>query len=78
MSLLRAPPVLGSLVGAAAGLLFVVVVTAIAGSDGAIWWWPAVAVAGAFGGAIVGPLFGAEAEGESPDEAYDGDPTRDD
>jgi hypothetical protein len=77
MSLLRSPPLLGGLVGAAAGMLFVAVVTLIAGSDGAIWWWPAVAIAGALGGAIVGPLFGAEAEGESPDE-YDSAPVRDD
>jgi hypothetical protein len=58
----------------AACLLFVAVVTAIAESDTAIWWWPAVAVAGVVGGGVLGSLFGAEAEGESPDEAYDGDP----
>jgi hypothetical protein len=52
----------------------VAVVTAIAGSDTGIWWWPAVAVAGVVGGGVLGSLFGAEAEGESPDEAYDGDP----
>ena len=78
MRFLRAPPVLGGLVCAAAGLLLVAVATAIVGSDGAIWWWPAVAVAGAIGGASIGPLFGAEAEGESPDEAYDGDQAPDD
>jgi hypothetical protein len=75
VSALRAPPVLGGLIGTAVALLFVAIVTGIAGSEGEIWWWPAVALAGAIGGAAVGPLFGAEVEGESPDE-YDDDPTR--
>jgi hypothetical protein len=73
---LRAPPVLGLLIGVAAALVFVAVVTAIASSDREIWWWPAVAVAGAVGGAVLGSLFGTEAEGESPDE-YDSDSARD-
>ena len=77
MSVLRTPPVLGGLIGTAAALLFVAVVTAIAGSDSEIWWWPAVAVFGAVGGAVLGSLIGTEAEGESPDEAYDGDRARD-
>jgi hypothetical protein len=75
MSVLRIPPVLGGLIGIAVGLIFVAVVTAIAGSDTAIWWWPAVAVATGIGGAVLGSLVGAEAEGESPDEAYDSDPS---
>ena len=75
MSFLRSPPVLGGLICTAAGLLFVVIVIAITGSDGDTWWWPAVAVASAIGGAAIGPLFGAEVEGESSDESYDGDPT---
>jgi ABC-type Fe3+-siderophore transport system permease subunit len=74
VSVLRNPLVLGGLIGMAVGVLFVAVVTAIAGSDTGIWWWPAVAVAGVVGGAVLGSLFGAEAEGESRDEAYDGDP----
>lgn len=74
MSVLRTPPVLGGLIGAAAALLFVAVVTAIAGSNTEIWWWPAVAVAGVIGGAVLGSLIGTEAEGESPDEAYTRDP----
>jgi hypothetical protein len=73
MRVLRTPPVLGLLIGAIAALLFVAVVTAIAGSNSKIWWWPAVAVAGAIGGGVLGSLFGTEAEGESPDEAYEGD-----
>jgi hypothetical protein len=74
---LRTPPVLGGLIGAAVGVLAVAVVTVIASSDSAIWWWPVVAVFGAIGGAVLGSLIGTEAEGESPDEAYDGDPARD-
>jgi hypothetical protein len=62
--------------GVAAALLFVGVVTWIAGSDTSVWWWPAAAVTGAFCGAVMGALFGVEAEGESPDEAYDGAPPR--
>jgi hypothetical protein len=74
---LRTPPVLGLLIGIAAALIFVAVVTAIAGSDTQVWWWPAVAVFGGIGGGVLGSLMGAEAEGESPDESYDGDPARD-
>jgi hypothetical protein len=73
VSVLRTPPVLGGLVGTGAAVLFVVIVTAIAGSDSEIWWWPAVAIFGGIGGAVLGSLVGTEAEGESPDEAYDGD-----
>ena len=73
MSLLRSPPVLGCVAGAVLALLFVAVVTAIAGSDSAVWWWPAVAIFGAIGGGVLGALLGTEAEGESPDESYDRD-----
>ena len=76
MRVLRNPLVLGALIGTAVALLFVGVVTAVAGSDSAVWWWPAVAVFGAIGGAVLGSLIGAEAEGESPDE-YDSDSARD-
>jgi hypothetical protein len=76
MHVLRTPPVIGLLLGALAALVFVVIVTAIAGSNGKIWWWPAVAVAGAIGGGVLGSLFGTESEGESPDEAYDDESAR--
>jgi hypothetical protein len=74
VSVLRHPPVLGALLGVAVALLFVGVVTAIAGRT-EIWWWPAVAVAGIIGGGVLGSVLGAEAEGEPPDEAYEGDRT---
>jgi hypothetical protein len=73
---LRTPPVLGALGGIAAALIFVAVVTAIAGSDSEVWWWPIVAIFGAIGGGVLGSLIGTEAEGESPDE-YESDPARD-
>jgi hypothetical protein len=74
---LRSPPVLGAVIGAAAGVLLVFVITEIAGSDSQIWWWPAVALFCAIGGGVLGALIATEAEGESPDEAYDSDPARD-
>ena len=73
MRLLRLPPVLGGLIGIAAALVFVAVVTLIDSSDSAVWWWPAVAIFGAIGGGVLGSLLGTEAEGESPQESYDGD-----
>jgi hypothetical protein len=76
MRLLRTPPIVGLVIGIAVALIFVAIVTAIAGSNTQTWWWPAVAVAGAIGGGVLGSLMGAEAEGESPDE-YDSDPARD-
>jgi hypothetical protein len=75
--ILRSPPVLGGLLGVIVALAFVAVVTAVDSSDTAVWWWPAVAVIGVIGGAVLGSLLGTEAEGESPDEAYDGDSARD-
>jgi hypothetical protein len=69
--------VLGALIGAGAGVLLVAVVTVVAGSDSQIWWWPAVAVFCAIGGGVLGSLIATEAEGESPDEAYDSDSARD-
>jgi hypothetical protein len=74
MNMLRTPPVLGALIGIAVTLGFAAVVTAIAGSDSQIWWWPAVAVFVAIGGAVMGSLFGAESEGPPPDEAEELEP----
>jgi hypothetical protein len=73
---LRSPPVLGALGGIVVALLFVAVVTAIGSSDSEVWWWPAVAIFGGIGGAVLGSLIGTEAEGESPDE-YESDASRD-
>jgi hypothetical protein len=73
VSVLRVPPLLGGLVGAAAALLFVAIVTVIVGTHTEVWWWPATAVAGIIGGAVLGSMLGMETEGESPDEAYNGD-----
>jgi hypothetical protein len=77
MSHLHDTPVIGALVGAAVAAVFVFAVTALAGSDTEIWWWPAVLAAGGLGGVVLGALFGAEAEGESADEAYVSPPPSD-
>jgi hypothetical protein len=77
MSHLHDTPVVGALIGAAVAAAFVVAVTALAGSDTEIWWWPAVLAAGGLGGAVIGALFGAEAEGEPADEGYAGPPQSD-
>ena len=78
MKVLRDAPLLGAVGGVVFALVFVGAVTAIAGSDTSIWWWPATAVAGAVGGGVLGSLFGAEAEGESPDEGYTSAPEAED
>src|SRR4051794_12388904 len=73
MSSRRAGWARGSVIGVAVALGIVAVITAVAGSAPDVWSWPAAAAAGAFGGAVIGALLAVESEGESPDEAYDGD-----
>jgi hypothetical protein len=68
--LLRNDLLRGAAIGVAVALIVVAAITRIAESDTSIWWWPATAVAGVFGGAVIGALIGGEAEGEPPDEAY--------
>jgi hypothetical protein len=62
----------GFVLGVTAALIFVAVTTLFEGSDRSLWWWPAVLVSGAIGGGVIGALFGAESEGEAPEERYDG------
>jgi hypothetical protein len=65
-------PVTGFVLGITAAMIFVAVTTLFAGADRSLWWWPAVLIAGAIGGGVIGALFGAESEGEAPEEGYDG------
>lgn len=60
----------GLVLGVAAAVIFVAVVTWLAGSDRSLWWWPAVLAFGAVGGGVIGSLLGAESAGEAPEEGY--------
>jgi hypothetical protein len=64
-------PVTGLVLGVAAAVIVVAVITLFVDSDMSLWWWPAALVIGAIGGGVIGALLGEEAAGESPDEGYD-------
>lgn len=57
--LLRNDLLRGAAIGVAVALIVVAAITRIAESDTSIWWWPATAVAGVFGGAVIGALIGS-------------------
>ena len=61
----------GLVLGVVVAAVAVAAITLFAGSDGSVWWWPAVLVFGAVGGAVIGALLGEEAAGEAPEEGYD-------
>jgi hypothetical protein len=66
---------IGAVLGIAVALSLVVGVRYVLGSGTSAKWWP-VAVAAALGGGVMGAIFGVEADGELPDEGYDGAPDR--
>jgi hypothetical protein len=66
---------IGAVLGVAVALGLVIGVRYVLGSGASATWWP-VTVAAALGGGVMGAIVGVEADGELPDEGYDGAPDR--
>jgi hypothetical protein len=66
---------IGGVLGVVVALSLSTGVRDVLGSGTSAKWWP-LAVAAALGGGVVGAIVGVEADGELPDEGYDGAPAR--